>query len=321
MAKPSLLYYRILDWRPDNVSLADKGFDVVELDDPDADTDTILAAVDLCCAPLGYQFDDAKMGRCANLRAVISNTTGVSHIDTDAAKKRGIEVLSLFGERPFLDQITPTSEHAWGLLIALARRMPWCFEAVKKGHWNRFDWGSPSMLSRLSLGIVGFGRLGQQVARYGQAFGMAVRFYDPYVDGQGTGIERVETLEDLAAASDIVSLHPTLNAETTHMIGSGIIALLKPGSYLVNTARGEVVDESAVISALESGHLGGYAADVLAGEFDPAFDAGAHPLVQYATQSEKVLLTPHIGGSTFDAWYETERRVIEKALEFLGRRR
>ena len=174
------------------------------------------------------------------------------------------------------------------------------------------------MLSRLSLGIVGFGRLGQQVARYGQAFGMTVRFYDPNVDGQGTGIERTDTLEVLVAGSDIVTLHPVLNAETTRLIGPDIIALFKPGSYLINTARGEVVDENAVIAALETGQLRGYAADVLAGEFDPAFDASAHPLVQYSTLNGNVLLTPHIGGSTFDAWYETERRVLEKTLQFFG---
>lgn len=318
MAKPRLIYYPMLSWQPQNMAVVRDNFEVIERDTPDAVEDTLLAEAEASCAPLGFRFDAGRMDRARNLKAILTNTTGVPHIDMAAADERGIAVFSLKDEQAFLDTITPTAEHAWGLLLALSRRVPWCFDDVKAGRWNRFDWGAPHMLSRRTLGIIGYGRLGRRVAVFGEAFGMPVRFYDPFQAGDGRA-EKVESLTDLIGSSDVVSLHVPSLPETQGLIDASAISAFRPGSIFINTARAELVDEAALISALKEGRIAGYAADVLEGEFDPNFRADAHPLVAYSRTHDTVLLTPHIGGSTVDAWMETQRRVIDMAVAHFRR--
>jgi phosphoglycerate dehydrogenase-like enzyme len=314
MTKPRAVYYSILSYQPSNRALLDEAFDVIELRDPSFDSDAVLADCEICFAPLGYRFDAAKIDRCKRLRAIVTNTTGVPHIDVNAAQQRGIRVLSLKDEQAFLSTITPTAEHAIGLMLALIRHIPWAHQAVLAGRWSRRPFGAPAMLSRMRLGIVGYGRLGRLVGRYGGAFGMQVRFFDHASRTTEPPAEAVASLEELFAWAHVISLHVPANAETHKMIGAALLSRLRKGAYLVNTARGEIVDEAALLAALESGHLGGAALDVLDSEFDPAFDASKHPLVRYAMTHGNLLLTPHIGGSTFDAWAETERRVIDMAI-------
>ena len=206
MAQPKALYYTILNYSSGSLSVLGDHFDLIQLPDPSADTKEVLANLDLCFAPLGYRFDGAKMARCPKLQAIVTNTTGLPYIDMGAAAARGIQVFSLKDEQAFLQTITATAEHTSGLLLALLRRTPWSFQAVLSGKWNRFEFSAPAMLSRLSLGIVGLGRLGTMVGRYGAAFGMQVRYYDPYVKahirtlnppfGDGTAYKRI--LEVLA---------------------------------------------------------------------------------------------------------------------------
>lgn len=320
-AKPRLLYYRMMNYMPENRALLDAHFDVVELETPADDSDAVLATLDACCAPLGYDVDVGKLDRCPDLKAVITNTTGVPHIDMTAAADRDIRVFSLKDEQDFLATITPTAEHAWGLLLALTRRTPWAHRTVLDGAWNRYDFGAaPRMLSRMTLGVIGYGRLGRRVAQYGRAFGMAVRYADPFVDLEDGVAEKAETLAGLAGWADVLSLHVPATPETRHLINADILAGVKPGAYVINTARAELIDEDALLQGLRSGRIGGYAADVLEGEFTPGFRAADHPLVRYAAAHENVLLTPHIGGSTRDAWRETQARVIEMAVAFFAGR-
>jgi D-3-phosphoglycerate dehydrogenase len=317
MSLPTALYYRILQYQPENLKFLREQFQVIELSNPEADTDDILSGIDLCFAPLGYFFGRNKMERCLRLRAIATNTTGVPHIDLAAAAARNIQVFSLQNEADFLQTITPTAEHTWGLLLALMRRSPWAHRAVLHGQWNRRPFGAPRMLSRLSLGIIGCGRLGRLVGGYGLAFGMKVAFFDPYVAAGPAGAEKLETLEELVAGSDVVSLHAPANETTYKMISNDLFLRFKPGSYLINTARGELVDEAALLAMLTTGRLAGAALDVLDGEFVPGFQVSSHPLLAYAREHDNLLLTPHIGGSTVDAWRETERRVIDLACAYL----
>ena len=143
----------------------------MELDDPRQDTDDVLGGIDVLFAPLGYMVDVRKLDRCPKLRAIASNTTGIPHIDAAAANKRGVAVCALHDERAFLDSITPTAEHTIGLMLAAWRRIPAAHSAARDGQWNRRLWGAPRMMSRMRLGIVGFGRLGQRVARVAEAIG------------------------------------------------------------------------------------------------------------------------------------------------------
>lgn len=318
MSKPVLVYYDILNYTPENFALLEEIFEVVKLKDPSHDSDEILARAEAALAPLGYYFGPEKMARCPRLKVIGSNTTGHPHIDVDHARAKGIKVVTLKDHQGFLDTITPTSEMTFGLIIALTRNMFPGFRSVLDGRWERWPFGGPRMLSRMTLGVIGLGRLGGKVAKYGEAFGMRVLFYDPHKKSDYPW-EQVDNLEDLAAQSDIISLHVPHEPETERMLDSSFFASVKPGSYFINTARGELVDETALVEALESGRLAGAAVDVLDGEFAPGFENHVleHPLVGYARTHDNVIITPHIGGSTHDAWSLTQEYTVRKVIEAL----
>jgi D-3-phosphoglycerate dehydrogenase len=312
--KPKALYYSIMGYQPANLDRLRELFDLVVLPDPRSDTPQILAEVEALCAPLGFMVDVAKMDSCPRLKAIISNTTGIPHIDAGAASRRGVAVCALHNEQAFLDTITPTAEHAIGLMLAAWRRIPAAHAAAVSGQWNRRPWGAPAMFSRLRLGIVGYGRLGRKVAQIGRAMGMAVAWYDPHVEGG------VPDLPTLAAQSDILTLHAPANASTAGLVSRQVLAALPRGAMVVNTARGELLDTDALLDLLESGHLQAAALDVIEGEYDPEFSEhfATSRVAAYARSHDNLVLTPHIGGSTRDAWAETERRVIEMAAAAMG---
>lgn len=314
--KPVAIYYRMMSYQEDNLALLNEIFYVVSFDNPGQDTDEALASAAVLFAPLGYKTDAQKMDRCPGLVAIASNTTGVPHIDMAAASSRDIAVCALHDEAVFLDQITPTAEHAIGLMLAGWRRIPAAHNAASKGEWSRWPWGAPAMLSRLRLGLVGYGRLGQKVGEIARAFGMDVAFYDPAVTGS------MPDILSLAERSDILSLHAVANDSTRNLVNREVLSVLPRGAMVVNTARGELLDTEALLELLESRYLRCAALDVVDGEFEPGFGDcfGSSRLAMFASQNDNLILTPHIGGSTLDAWRETERRVIEKAADVVRRR-
>lgn len=312
--KPLALYYRILSYQPENLALLRAAFDVRELDDPRQGTQADLADIEVLFAPLGFPVDASRLDRCPKLRAIVSNTTGVPHIDLQAARGRGIAVCALHDEPEFLEEITATAEHTIGLLLAVWRRVPAAHAAASRGAWDRRPWAAPRMLSRMRLGILGYGRLGRKVAAVGQAFEMDVAYYDPYVPGG------MNSLMALASRSDVLSLHAPATAETQHLVSRAVLESLPPGAVVINTARGELLDLDALLDLMEARHIAAAALDTLPGEYDLDFSrvfAGSR-VARYAREHDTLILTPHIGGSTLDAWRETERFVILKACRGLG---
>lgn len=317
--RPRLVYYEVLQYQPESLALLTRLFDVVRRPSP-AEPGDALSDAEALLAPLGFRCDQATMERAPRLKVIGSNTTGHPHIDVAAAASRGIAVVTLKSEREFLERITPTAELTFGLIVALTRNLISASEAARAGRWDRRPFGAPRMLSRMSLGVVGFGRLGRKVARLGRAAGMRVAFYDPFVeDGTGEsvsepGVARMAALKDLAAASDVLTIHVPHEARTEGLVDRAVLGALPDGAFVVNTARGEVLDHAALLEGLLSGRIAGAALDVFDGEFEPDFAQRllAHPLFQYARGRSNVILTPHIGGSTRDAWRETEIRTIER---------
>lgn len=244
------------------------------------------------------------------LKFVATNTTGLTHLDLEELERRGITVLSLRGETDFLTEIRATAEHTLALLFALLRNIPAAHQHVLAGGWNR-DLFAGRELHCKTAGIIGYGRLGRIVARYLTAFGMNVLATSPHLQQADCdpGVRAVP-LEMLLRESQVVSLHANYTPENARMLGASQFALLRPGSYFVNTARGELVDEAALLAALESGHLVGAALDVLDGE--QATGMGAHPLVRYAQTHGNLLLTPHLGGNTPESLAKTEEFLAEK---------
>ena len=313
MPKPKAVYYRILEYQPENRALLDRLFDVIELADPREDNEQ-LASAEILFAPLGFIVDGAKMDRSPRLKVIASNTTGIPHIEAEAADKRGVRVCALHDEPEFLETITPTAEHTIGLMLAAWRRIPAAHRAAADGAWDRRPWGAPRMFSRMRLGLVGYGRLGRKVARIAEAMGMTISFYDPAVSGSSGSIG------ELARNADVLSLHAPSTRETRNLVSRAVLEELPRGAMVVNTARGELLDVDALLDLLETGHIAAAALDTVDGEYDPDFSKTFRDsrLAREARRRDNLILTPHIGGSTVDAWFETERFVIEKAARAVG---
>lgn len=306
--------WRVLCGEPENYSPA--GLDAVRaFADLDAETLTQAAfterapGYDAVMVRLRLRVTAEMLTRTSSLRAVLTPTTGLNHIALEETRRRGVKVFHLRGQTAFLETVTSTAEHTWGLLLALLRRVPWAFEAVRDGRWEQRPFRGHELKGK-TLGLVGCGRLGRIVAGYGHAFAMRVIVYDPYIDVLPEGVERAATPSALAGQSDVLSLHFPLNASTIGFIDRATLEHLPRGAVVVNTSRGEVVDEEALLDLLESGHLAGYAADVLGDEHLVA--EASHPLVVYARTHENVLLTPHIGGAAWEAIEATDRFIIDR---------
>lgn len=256
--------------------------------------------------------DKEVIDRAKNLTCVAIPANTLENIDAEYAKSKGVEVVSLWGERKFLDTITGTAELAAGLMIDVMRFTPWAFDAIRKYEWNREKFRGHNLYGQ-TLGIVGMGRLGTWMARYGKAFGMEVLFYDPHVAKSSIAGCRKVSFEELLKRSDVVSVHAHLNESTENMFNKAAFAKMKKSAYLINTARGRVVHEGDLLDALKQKKIAGYAGDVLADElkFD---DAGFinHPVVRYAKTHANVIIVPHIGGMTHESRSRTDVFTMQK---------
>jgi phosphoglycerate dehydrogenase-like enzyme len=229
------------------------------------------------------------------LKVISCATTGSDHISREGLDQRGIPVRTLKEDPEVLRNITPAAELSFALLMALARKLPAAVQHVKEGGWTREEFPGV-MLRGKTLGLIGCGRIGGWMARYARAFGMDVIGHDPFLQIFPDTIGKA-TLAEVFAQSDFVSVHVHLSPETTGMATKALIDSMKPGAFLINTSRGAIVDESALLAALESGRLGGAGLDVLEGEPETAH----HPLVRYAKTHDNLLITPHVGGFSPDA--------------------
>lgn len=304
-------------------SYSEKGLHALEalapttaLDVPQSELAKVVVPYELLFVRLGLRVDSEVIRSAPNLLAIATPTTGLDHIDLESARERGIAVLSLKGERAFLEQVFSTAEHTFALLLALIRHIPGAFQAVQRYEWRR-DVFRGRELNGKTFGIIGYGRLGSMVARYALAFGMRVVAYDPYAAHIPPTIERCSNLPELLAQSDIVSLHVDLRPETTALIDEQAFARMKNGAILINTARGAVVDEAALLKALESGHLAGVALDVLADEASIRPEV-SHPLIEYARTHDNLIITPHIGGASQEAIEKADLFLVEKTRRFLN---
>jgi D-3-phosphoglycerate dehydrogenase len=285
----------------------------------DLDRPGLAAAVhdvDVVFVRLRNRVDGALLDGAPALRAVVRPTTGLDHLDLEALDARGVAVLSLRGETDFLRTVTATAEHTWALLLALVRRIPAATAAAAAGDWDRDRFRGRELAGK-SLGLVGLGRLGSMVARYGAAFGMRVRAFDPYRgEAWPDGVEPCATLEELLRMSDVVSLHVPLGPDTEGLLGADQFRAMRPGAVLVNTSRGRIVDEEALVQALATGRLAGAALDVVAGEGEPEGAAGS-PAVRYARDHDQLLITPHVGGATLESMENTEIFMAGKLARWL----
>jgi len=244
------------------------------------------------------------MDACPTLRVISKHGTGTSNIDMDAASERGIAVFSTPGANA-----RAVAEFPIGAMIAAMRRVARFDRSVRAGEWVRS--GDGAELSGRTLGLVGFGRIARQVAVVAQALGMRVLAYDPMIDPSIATLEGVLLVHDLdvlVQQSDVLSLHCPAVRGAPPILDARRLALLPSGAVVVNTARGELVDEGALAEALAAGHLSAAALDTFAQE--PLADG---PL----RRSPNAVLTPHIGGSTPEALAEMAAQAARNAVAYL----
>ena len=291
--------------------------DVVSLPPDRGTLQARIGEFDGYLASLHVKIDRPVIERADRLRVIATASTGTDHIDADFARERGIAIISLKDDAEFLNRITATAELAWALLLAVVRRLPGAVEAARRGDWAR-DQFRGHQLSRKVLGIVGYGRLGRMVAEFGKAFRMRVQACDvrPVVPTSGV---QITSFDEVLRKSDVISVHVHLTEETRGLLGPTEFARMKPGAILINTSRGPIVDEPALLAALANGHLGGAGLDVIDGEWRPDLDL--HPLIQYARTHEKLVITPHIGGVTHESQAAAYGCIIRNLIKFLRHRR
>ena len=224
-----------------------------------------------------------------NLKAIARAGVGVDNIDLEAATKHGVVVMNTPGGNTI-----STAEHTFGLMLALARHLPQGNSSLNEGRWDRKKYVGVELKGK-TLGLLGFGRIGQAVATRAKAFEMDVIAYDPFLKDDifaELGVERVDT-DTLYARADFITLHAPATEDTNGMINSDSIAKMKDGVRIVNAARGILINDVDLASALASGKVAGVALDVYVVEPPPA----DHPLLNF----DNVIDTPHLAASTSDA--------------------
>jgi D-3-phosphoglycerate dehydrogenase / 2-oxoglutarate reductase len=259
-------------------------------------------AVAILAGPI-IPLDRPHLERLESCRAVVRYGVGLDNVDIDAAQELGIAVGNVpeYGHEEI-------SNHAIALLLALSRKL-FAFDAAVREGTGIPAPQSVARLSQRTLGLVGYGRIGRRVAEKARAFGLEVVAYDPYA--ATADVELLE-LDDLLRRADILSLHVPLTPETLHMIGARELALLKPGSLVINIGRGGLVDEDALVAALRSGHIAGAALDVT--EIEPL------PLDSPLLGAPNVILTPHVAWVSDVALEDLKRLTAENALRLIGAR-
>ena len=246
---------------------------------------------------------DRELLKYSTVSCVITASTGLNHIGEYF--KKNFKVYSLTTEHKIIDRISSTAEHAFALMMSIVRNIPESFDDVKNGNWD-YEKFIGTQLGGKRIGVIGYGRLGKMMIRYCWGFGMTPAVYDPYKD--------YNDLDLVLKQSDIISLHVHVTDETKHMVDKKFLDSMKKGSYIINTSRGEIVNETDIIESLESGHLAGYATDVVDDEFGNIENS---ELIK-RTKDLNIIVTPHIGGMTREAQEIAYNGVIDKYKLTIG---
>ena len=245
-----------------------------------------------------------ELPRC---KVVVRYGVGLDTVDVEAATKHGIVVAH------FPDFCQPeVANHAVLLLLACAKKLLPLDRAVRDGRWRPGPLAPMASIHGETLGLVGFGNIAREVATRGRALGCSVIAHDPYIAAdafEAAAVERVERLDELLVRSDYVSLHVLLTPETHHLIGAEQLAAMRPNAVLINTSRGPVVDESALIEALDQSRIAAAGLDVFGEEPLPA----GSPL----TRMDNVVLTPHSASYSDEAFGELKRRAARAAIDVM----
>ena len=286
------------------VFAAEPGWEVLTHDQLPDGLPAALADADALVVRSAVQVDDALMEHAPKLRVIGRAGVGVDNIDAEAATRRGVVVMNTPGANA-----VAVAELTIGLMLALARKLPTANNTMHAGKWEKKSLQGAELRGKI-LGIVGLGRVGLEVARRARGFGLEIIGSDPFVSAavaRENGI-RLVALDEVIAGSDYITLHVGLTPQTAGVINAKSLALMKKGVRIINCARGELVDEAALVAALKSGHVSGAALYVFTVE--PPKDS------PYAAL-DNVILTPHIAGSTAEAQEAVGIQIAMQVREYL----
>ena len=302
--------YRILVTDPLEATglamLRESGHDVHEVTaEEKARLEEIVGDYDAMVVRSGTQVTADLLRAGKNLRVVGRAGIGVDNVDVETATELGILVVNA----PTANQLSAT-EHTFALMLALARNVALADADIKSGQWNRKKFVGAELQGK-KLGVIGFGRIGRQVARRARAFDMSILAYDPFLDADMVRRENAEarTLDALLEEADVLTLHVPLTDDTRNLLNAERVAKIKPGALLVNCARGGVVDEDALLKALDEGRVAGAGLDVFAVEPPEDYTLARHP---------RVVATPHLGAQTREAQVRISTdtaKMVVRALE------
>ena len=243
----------------------------------------------------------------SSVKLINTASTGLNHINQDDCKKLNIKILSLTKDFKLIKKLPSTSELSFGLIINLQRNIFQSFQSVKNKKWDYTPFIGQE-LSSLTIGIIGLGRLGNLMANYAKAFGMKVFYYDPFKE---TRKYKKTNLKRLVQIADVISIHAHVNNQTKYMINKKILKFAKKKPVIINTSRGELVNEQDIIWGLKNKIISGYGADVIEKEF---IDINKSPIIKNI-KKYNIIITPHIGGMT----YQGQLRAYVYAINKLGK--
>ena len=294
----------------DTMDVATLGLsEVFEVDyEPNITHDELMARVedyDALVVRSRTKVDAGVVARATRLRLIARPGSGVDNIDVAAATARGIAVVS--SPESLVESV---AEHVIGLMLALARSIPSVDASMKAGRWDKERFVGTELRGK-TLGIVGMGRIGRRVGEIAWVLGMALLGYDAVEvpkDVLASLDCRMVDIDTLFTSSDFITLNVPLTSETKHLVDQNRLSLMRKGAFIVNTARGEVIDEAALVRALDAGDIRGAALDVFAGE----------PMITEVVNTTNTITTPHIGGQTEDAQTSAVSAAGAKINEFFA---
>jgi len=263
---------------------------------------------------------DEEVLKNSNIKVINTCSTGLNHIDLQyVLGEKNIEVWSLKEDFELINDLPSTAELSFGLMMSLLRKIPEGFDSVKKGKWD-YEPLIGRQIKGLTIGIIGFGRLGKITAELFKGWGVNILVNDPYVET--FEYEQVE-IKKLQEKSDVVFLHLHANEETRNMVDREFLSNMKKGAILINTSRGELVDEKEIIKSLHSrDELGGYGTDVIRDEFGNVKNS---KLIEFANSrypeimgSDRIVITPHVGGMTWEGQTKAYKWAVDKFGEING---
>lgn len=264
--------------------------------------------------------DESLLATIKEIPYLVSTTTGLTHICREAQDYYGPNLICLKNRNSLLSKVTATAEHTWMLIMSWNNPVEKSFESVFNGYWKRSQFFRASQLSRMTLGVIGFGRLGKIVASYGVAFKMKVLIYEidktTRQSAKENDFEVVDSIDELFLKSDIISMHASFDKGSGPIVTKEILSLASKPMLLVNTARGGLVDEEAIIQQVNANPQLSYFADVLKFEEDGGKLQDSN-LWKFSLTEDRIKISPHIGGANLEAAFLCECELLEVLLDKL----